>query len=139
MMRTIAALFFTAVYSPALADTVVATRAIRAQTILTAQDLAIRPFETVGGYNDPSLLVGLETRLALYPDKPVRQGDVGPAAIVDRNQTVLLVYTSGGLKITTEARALGRGGVGEHLRVLNLGSRMTVAGQIQPDGSVLVE
>ena len=138
-MRTIAALFFMAVYSPTLADTVVATRAIRAQTILTEQDLAIRPLETAGAYTDPGLLVGLETRLALYPDKPVRPGDVGPAAIVDRNQTVLLVYTSGGLKITTEARALGRGGVGEHLRVLNLASRMTVAGKIQPDGSVLVE
>ena len=138
-MRMVTALLCITAHSPALGDTVVATRAIRAQTILTELDLAVRPIETVGAYSDPRPLVGLETRLALYPDKPVRHGDVGPAAIVDRNQTVLLVYSSGGLKITTEARALGRGGAGEYLRVLNLASRQTVAGQIQPDGSVLVE
>lgn len=123
---------------PVMAETVVATRTIRAQSILTEQDLAVKPARIIGAFDDPALLIGMEARVALYAGRPVRQGDVGPPAIIDRNQIVVLVYAAAGLTITTEARALGRGGVGDRLRVLNIASRMTVEGEIRPDGSVLV-
>ncbi len=124
--------------TPVLADTVVATRTIRAHSVLTAQDLAIKPIAMIGTFDDPALLVGMETRTALYAGRPIREGDIGPPAIVDRNQIVTLLYRQGGLTITAEARSLGRGGIGDTLRVLNMSSRMTVEGRIQVDGSVLV-
>ena len=40
--------------------------------------------------------------------------------------------------IATEGRALDRAGVGERLRVMNLGSRNTVTGTVAEDGAVLV-
>jgi flagella basal body P-ring formation protein FlgA len=123
----------------ALAETVVAVRTIRPLTILTSQDLAVKPQPTIGAFDDPNLLIGMETRVALYAGRPIRPGDIGPPAIIDRNQIVVLVYAAGGLMIATEARALARGGIGDRVRVLNMSSRLTVEGTVLPDGSVRVQ
>jgi flagellar basal body P-ring formation protein FlgA len=138
MMRFFALFVSVFVVTPVLADTVVATRTIRAHSVLTPQDLAIKPIAMIGTFDDPALLVGMETRTALYAGRPIREGDIGPPAIIDRNQIVTLLYRQGALTITAEARSLGRGGIGDTLRVLNMSSRMTVEGRIQVDGSVLV-
>lgn len=138
-MRSLAFILCIFVAGPVFSESVVAARTIRAQTILTAQDLAVQPVPVVGAFDDPALLVGMETRAALYAGRPVRPGDVGPPAIIDRNQIIVLVYATSSLTITTEARAMGRGGVGDRVRVLNMSSRMTVEGVIRPDGSVLVQ
>jgi flagellar basal body P-ring formation protein FlgA len=60
----------------------------------------------------------------------------GPA--IERNQLVTLIYLSGGLAISTEARALARGAEGDAVRVMNLNSRNTVTGRIGSDGAVYV-
>lgn len=120
------------------ADTLVAARTIRSQTILTAADVAIQPADRVGGFTSPDEVIGLEARVALYAGRPIQPGDVGPAAVIERNQIVPLIYRGAGLTIIAEARALGRAGPGDQLRVMNLGSRSTVNGTVTPDGSVLV-
>ena len=73
------------------------------------------------------------------PGRPVRAVDVGPPAIVDRNDLVVLVFNRQPLSISTEGRALGRGAVGERIRVMNLSSRTTVTGLIRPDGQIEVK
>ncbi len=123
---------------PAHADTLVAARTLRAQTIVTAADLILRK-GTDEGLADPSLVIGQETRVTIYAGRPLRVGDLGPPAIVERNQIVPLVFESSILRIETEARALDRAGAGEVIRVLNLSSRNPVTGQVQPDGTVLVK
>jgi flagellar basal body P-ring formation protein FlgA len=137
-MRILGLLLSVLTASSAWAENVVATRTIRANSILTEQDLTMKPAHLPGAFDDPALLIGMETRVVLYAGRPVLEGDVGPPSIIDRNQIVLLIYKAAGLTITTEARALGRGGVGDRLRVLNISSRLTVEGEIRPDGSVLV-
>jgi flagella basal body P-ring formation protein FlgA len=77
--------------------------------------------------------------ITIYAGRPVRPGDVGPPAIVERNQIVPLVFQSSILRIETEARALARAGEGERIRVLNLTSRAPVTGRVQPDGTILVK
>lgn len=77
-------------------------------------------------------------KVAIYAGKPLHPGDLGPPTLVERNQTVTLVYLSGGLAISTEGRALARGSEGDEVRVMNLGSRNTVTGRIGPDGAVYV-
>lgn len=126
---------------PALApaETVVATRNLRAQTVLTEQDFAIRDIQVAGALSSAEGLAGMETRVAIYIGRPIRPGDIGPPALVERNGIVTLIYDHGGLLITAEGRALGRGGVGDRLRVMNLASRNTISGIIQPDGSVKVQ
>jgi flagella basal body P-ring formation protein FlgA len=123
---------------PALAESVVATRTIRAQSIIEAADLTMSDTVAPGALTDPALALGLEARVTLYAGRPVRAGDLGPPAIVERNQIVPLSYRTGGLAIQVEGRALARGGVGDVIRVMNLASRATVTGRIAPDGQVLV-
>lgn len=123
----------------ASAETVVATRNLRAQTVLTAQDFAIRDIQVAGALSSDKGLVGMETRVAIYIGRPIRPGDIGPPALVERNAIVSLIYDRGGLLITAEGRALGRGGAGEQVRVMNLSSRSTIGGIIQSDGSVKVQ
>ena len=122
----------------ARADTPVAARTIRAQSVLAPSDLTMAPGEVPGAILDAEEIVGQEARVAIYAGRPIMPGDVGPPALVDRNQIVRLVHDAGGLSIVTEGRALGRGGVGDALRVMNLASRATVTGVVQPDGTVAV-
>lgn len=135
MIRVLALLLMAA---PATADTIVAARTIRAQEIIGPDDLLLRDIEVAGGTADSALLIGQEARVALYAGRPIRQGDIGPPAVVERNEIVTLIFRQGGLAISTEGRALGRGGVGEAIRAMNLASRSTVSGVIGPQGAVHV-
>lgn len=135
MRSLIALLVLTA---PALADSVVATRTIRAQTIISTEDLTTVEAALPGALADPALAVGMEARVAIYAGRPVRAQDLGPPALIERNQLVPLIFLSGGLAISTEGRALARGAAGEVIRVMNLSSRNTVNGRVGPDGAIYV-
>ena len=135
MRSLIALLVLTA---PALADSVVATRTIRAQTIISIDDLTTVAAALPGALADPVLAVGMEARVAIYAGRPVRAQDLGAPALVERNQLVPLIFLSGGLAISTEGRALARGAAGEVIRVMNLSSRNTVNGRVGPDGAIYV-
>jgi flagellar basal body P-ring formation protein FlgA len=123
---------------PASAESVVATRTIRAKALIAPEDLTLVSAELPGALDDPLAAVGQEARVSIYAGKPVRPGDLGPPTLVDRNQLVTLIFVAGGLAISTEGRALGRGSEGDEVRVMNLGSRNTVSGRIGPDGAVYV-
>ncbi|MDZ4088333.1 MAG: flagellar basal body P-ring formation chaperone FlgA [Tabrizicola sp.] len=131
-------LLLIALAAPVSAESLVATRTIRAKTLIAPEDLTLVNAELPGALTDPALAVGLEARVSIYAGKPVRLGDLGPPTLVERNQLVTLVYVSGGLAISTEGRALARGADGDQIRVMNLGSRNTVTGRIGPDGAVYV-
>lgn len=121
------------------ADIVVPNRTIRAKEIIVAADLELKPADLDGVVRDPAVLIGQEARVALYPDRPIREADVGPPAIVDRNDLVVLVFNRQPLSITAEGRSLGRGAAGDRIRVMNLSSRTTVTGRIRSDGQIEVE
>ncbi|SDX23882.1 flagellar basal body P-ring formation chaperone FlgA [Roseicitreum antarcticum] len=122
----------------ATAETLVATRLIRAHEVIRPGDVTPGPDAVPGAARDFALFVGMEARVALYPGRPVRLSDVGPAAVIDRNQIVLLHYQVGALRIATEGRALDRAGPGDRVRVMNLSSRTTVSGLVTADGTVKV-
>lgn len=124
--------------SSALGDIFLAARTLRSQTILTADDLILQKSDAPGGDLDISDFVGREARVVLYQGRPISLSDLGPAAIIERNQSVTLKYLSGALLISAEGRALGRAGVGESLRVMNQASRNTVFGIVDKSGSVIV-
>mgnify|MGYP000635539210 FL=1 len=91
-----------------------------------------------GALSDSATAVGQETRVIVYAGKPIHAEDLGPTAIIERNQIIPLSYSVGALSILTEGRALARGGAGEMIEVMNLSSRTKVLGQIGPDGVVHV-
>lgn len=131
-------LFLLLLATPGLAESVVATRTLRAQTVIGPEDLTLVDAKLPGALADPALALGLETRVAIYAGRPVLPGDLGPPTLVQRNQVVTLVFMTGGLAISTEGRAISRGSAGETVRVINLASRATVSGRVGPDGAVYV-
>lgn len=130
--------FLLALTAPVAAESLVATRTIRARTLVLPEDVTLVSAEVPGALSDPAAAIGLEAKVAIYAGKPLHPGDLGPPTLVERNQPVTLVYLSGGLAISTEGRALARGSEGDEVRVMNLGSRNTVTGRIGPDGAVYV-
>ena len=123
---------------PAFADALVTNRIIKAGQVIVAADLSVVDADIPGTATDMSQVVGQEARVALYPGRPIQADQFGPPALVFRNQLVSLSFVTETLAISTEGRALARGGVGDVISVLNLSSRTTVQGRIMPDGSVRV-
>ncbi len=132
-MRYIAVLCILA--APISADTVVAARTLPAQTLIVAEDLILRDQNVPGSVEVPADIIGMEAKVAIYAGRPIRPGDVGFPAVVERNEIITLHYESSGLVISTEGRALGRAGPGEIIRVMNISSRSTVTALIGADGA----
>ena len=124
--------------APAWADVVVPARTLPAQTLIGPDDLVFRDIASPGSIEDPALIIGMETRVALFAGRPIRASDFGAPAVVDRNQIIPLIYNQSGLVIKTEGRALERAGPGELIRVMNLTSRSTVTARVAPDGTAVV-
>ncbi len=121
------------------AETLVAARTIRAHEIVTASDFSVTPAHTPGAIEDISDAAGLEARITIFAGRPVMHGHLGPAAVIERNEIVSIVFRRGSLTITSEGRALERGGIGDRVRLLSLKSRSNVAGTVMPDATVLMD
>lgn len=138
MLRVVAVSLGFCLPAAASGESLVATRAIAAQTILTAEDMAQVDANIPGALDDPARALGLQTRRVIYPGRPILARDLGPPILVGRNAMVRLRYVQGGLEIATEGRALDKGGAGEVIRVISLRSKTVVSGEVLADGSVHV-
>lgn len=123
---------------PVFAQSVVPTRPIPAQSVIAQTDISPHENTVPGGVSQIADIVGLEARVTLYPGRPIMIGDVGPPALVDRNEIVRLVFRSGALSILTEGRALDRAAAGERIRIMNIDSRTTIVGVLMDDKTVEV-
>lgn len=137
-MRVFSFLITALIAPSANADTIVAARNLRSQTILTAADVTVIPGETPGSYISVDEVLGQEARVVLYAGRPIRIEDIGPPAIVDRNQIVTVVFQTGTLEIAAEGRSLSRAGIGDKVRIMNLASRQIITGYVREDGQVVV-
>lgn len=127
-----------ALAAPVSADILVATHTIPAQSLIGPDDIEVQDIDVPGAVTDLNQILGMEARIALYAGRPIRPGDVGFPAVVERNAIVALIYDTGGLVITTEGRALDRAGPGDVIRVMNVASRTTVSATIGIDGAAYV-
>ena len=123
---------------PALAQTVVPVRAIRAMSTITAGDVELSEAEIPGAVVTLAEVIGREARVTLYTGRPILTAQIGAPALVERNQPVRMNFRQGPLSITADGRVLDRGGSGETVRVMNLTSRQIVSGTVGEDGSIEV-
>lgn len=137
MIRLVTSLLL--IGSSVWADSVVPKRTISANQIINERDVELSSDVPNGGFSRLSDVIGQEARVVLYAGRPVSIDDVGPPAIVTRNQIVTVFFETNGLHIHTEGRALERGAVGDRIRIMNLSSRTTLFGQVQSDGSIEVQ
>ena len=121
---------FLSIVRPSFSQTVTASRTIRSKSLILASDVTVLEGTVPGTFRRADQVVGQEARSILYPGRPIRASDVGPPAIVARNEIVTMVFSSGSLVILAEGRALARGGLGDTIRVMNSTSRTTVMGVV---------
>ena len=136
MLRFLLILLLLSVTGRVWADTLVATGLIRGQSVIGPGDVALVEGRVPGALSDPAAAVGMEARVNLYPDRPIRPTDLRAPAVVERNEIVTLRYDQNGLLIVAEGRVLDRAGVGDRVRVLNLASRNTVTGTVLAPGLI---
>ena len=123
---------------PAFGQSVVAVSGIRAQTVITAQMVALSENDTLGAYTDLAQVIGKEARVNIYPGRPIMPDALGAPAILERNQNVVMRFTRGALTIFSEGRVLDRAGVGERVRVMNMDSKAVIFGRVGADGVIEV-
>jgi flagellar basal body P-ring formation protein FlgA len=124
--------------SQAFAESVVALRTLPARTVIVADDITVVAADIEGAIASADIAIGQELKTTVYAGRPVRAQDLGPMAIVERNQIVALIYRSGPLTIAAEGRALEQGAEGDIIRAMNLATKSTISGRIMADGTIQV-
>lgn len=120
------------------AEDFVAARHLPSKSVIGLQDIAASTDENPGEWASASDLIGLETRKVIYEGQTLRRADLVSPAMVERNQLVTIFFQKGGLRIMAQGRSLSRGARGDAVRVMNLASRQTLPGIVEPDGTIRI-
>lgn len=139
MIRLVSFIIGLGLATMSLAESVVPTRTIRANAMISENDVTLKSLQNANAFSRVVDVIGQEARTTLYAGRPILFDDIGPPALIGRNEIVTLKYEGSGLMIVTEGRSLQRGGVGDRIRIMNLDSRATLFGQVQADGTVRVK
>jgi flagella basal body P-ring formation protein FlgA len=87
-------------------------------------------------FDDRQALVGRVAKRTLLQGQPVPVNAVRDAYLVNTGKASLVVYTMGGLTISTQAIALQNGVAGDVVTLRNPDSGVTIQGTVGPDGIV---
>lgn len=121
-------------------DAVTVDHPVERGEVLQASDLTVlrRPKAQSGGLVDMKGAVGLSARRQLRPGQPIQVGDLMKPNIVQRNDTVTLVYEAPGLVLTLRGQAQEAGALGDTISVLNQQTKRVVQGVISGPGRIMV-
>ncbi len=82
--------------------------------------------------------VGMQARRQLRAGQPLKLADLVKPDLVQRDQTVTLIYEATGVYLTIRGKALDGGTEGDVVSVLNLQSKRTVTGTVIGRGQVAI-
>jgi flagellar basal body P-ring formation protein FlgA len=123
------------------ADVVVSARALARGQVLAAEDLATQSLDLTqlpqGVYSDPGAVVGKVAGTQIAGGMPLRADMLRTATVVLQGQTVRVVFTGDGLRVTSDGRALGNAGIGEPVQVRTASGKV-LKGIVQAAGVVEV-
>jgi flagellar basal body P-ring formation protein FlgA len=122
-------------------EAIVLARSIDRGEMLKAADVTIerRPKSESG--SDIALrdrAVGMQMRKPVRAGQILRNADFGKPDLVQRDQSVSIVYQAPGLQLTMLGKAVDNGAKGDSVSVLNVGSKRIVQGTVVGPGRVLV-
>ncbi len=124
-------------------EAVVLTRNIERNEMIRSGDLQIerRPRAEFGGAEPASreFALGMQIRRAIRAGQALKTTDLAKPDLVQRDQTVTLVYETAGIYLTTRGKALESGTEGDVVSVLNLQSKRTVTGRVTGRGQVSID
>jgi flagella basal body P-ring formation protein FlgA len=126
----------------ATVETVALARALARSETVKHDDVIVqrRPRSEVNGavLTDVSQAIGLAARRALPTDRPLRAADLMKPELVQRNETVTLVYRVPGIMLTVRGKAAEGGSEGDVITVLNEQTKRPVQGVVAGSGQVVV-
>jgi len=122
-------------------EAAVLARDVERNEVLKSSDVITerRPKAEVGG--DAAIrdrAVGMQMRKQLRAGQALRVADLAKPDLVQRDQTVTLIYQSTGLYLTIRGKALEGGTEGDVVSVINLQSKRTVSGVVIGRGQVSI-
>src|SRR5258705_1262284 len=122
-------------------EAAVLARGIERNEVIKSSDVVIerRPKTEVcadGVVRDRA--VGMQARRQLRAGQALRTADLAKPDLVQRDQSVTLIYETPGLYLTIRGKALDGGTEGDVVNVLNLQSKRTVSGVVTGRGQVSV-
>ena len=108
--------------------------------VLKASDLTLlrRPKTEHGDISDIATVVGRAARHQLRPGQPLHDADLMKPELVQRNETVTIVYEAPGIVLTLRGQAQESGALGDTVGVLNMQSKRVVQGVVSGPGRVTV-
>ena len=126
----------------ATVEVVTLMRPVERGEIIKSGDVEIerRPRAETGRdiVNSASQAIGLAARASLQPGRPLRVADLMRPELVQRNETVTLVYEVPGITLTVRGKAAEGGAEGDVIAVLNEQSKRTVQGVVVGPGRVII-
>ncbi len=108
----------------ATAEELVASKIIRAGSILSASDI-VTP-DNHAALRRAVDIIGMETTRTLYKGQAIDTVTLRTPTLIKRNAIVQMEYIKGPMTISAEGRALDKGGLGDRVRVMNLTSKRIV-------------
>jgi flagella basal body P-ring formation protein FlgA len=123
-------------------EAAVLTRDVERTDVLKASDVMMvrKPKAEIGG--DPAVrdsVVGMQMRHSMRAGQALRVADLTKPDLVQRDQSVTVVFQTAGLYLTTRGKALENGTEGDVVSVLNLQSQRTVSGVVSGRGQVTIQ
>src|SRR3984957_3783099 len=122
-------------------EAAILARGVERNEVLTSSDVVIerRPKLAVGSdVASRDRAVGMQMRKAGLAGAALPTADLAKPDLVQRDQTVTLIFQSGGLYLTIRGKALEGGTEGDVVSVLNLQSKRTVTGTVVGRGQVSI-
>ena len=124
-------------FSVAVAEELVASRNIRAGSVITATDI-VSPND-IDAMRRAVNIIGMEAVRTFYQGQPLREDNLRKPTLVKRNAIVQMAFAQGAMTINAEGRALDQGGLGDRVRVMNLISKRIVVATVSGNDSVKAE
>ena len=120
----------------------VLTRDVERTEVLKASDIVVerRPRAEVG--TDAAVrdqAVGMQMRHGMRAGRPLRVADLVRPDLVQRDQTVTIIYQTAGIYLTTRGTALESGTEGDVVSVVNAQSKRTITGVVTGRGQVTIQ
>jgi flagella basal body P-ring formation protein FlgA len=126
----------------ATVEVVTLARPVERGEVLKSADILIerRPRGEIGRdiVTKADQVVGFAARSLLQPERPLRTADLMRPELVQRNETVTLVYEVPGITLTVRGKATEGGAEGDMIAVLNEQSKRTVQGVVTGPGRVVI-
>jgi flagella basal body P-ring formation protein FlgA len=122
-------------------EAAVLARGVERNEVLKSSDVVIerRPKAEVGpDIATRDRAVGMQARRPLRAGQALKIADLAKPDLVQRDQSVTLIYEAAGLYLTVRGKALDAGTEGDVVNVLNLQSKRTISGVVTGRGQVSI-